>query len=149
MRYLTLILLFQSACSSTPELSNGAFNIQTADSFEFNGLRTLVELDREEFPSGKPITGQIYLLEEQMFRDVANELKLNYFKTYYYYPKANINNRVRLGELKDTMSFEIFSNGPLKSDTTTLEAFGIMASFSNLTNSYDTTFIREVEITWN
>jgi len=149
MRYLTLILIFQLACSPTSELSEGEFNIQSANSFEFNGLRTFVELDREKFPSGKPMTGQLYLLEEQMFRDVAEELKLNYTKTFYYYPNGNLNNRVRLGELKDTLNFEIYSNEPLKSDTTTLEAFGITTNFSNRTNSYDTTFISTVEIIWN
>lgn len=150
MRYIILFLFATLiSCSEHKELSNGSFNIRTAKSFKFNGLRTEIQLDREAFPTGKPITGRLYLREDQMFKDIAAELKLNYSKTFYYYPKANLDNRIRIGQDQDTLNFEIYSNSPLKSDTTIEEAFGITANFSNFTQSYDTTFITSVEIRWD
>ena len=153
MKDILLILLLTLISCSHPqgELSKGEFNIQTAKAYHDIELTPNVEVDfdREIIPSGKPITGKLYFSNDQIFVKVSEELNLKYSKIFYYYPNGNIDNRVRIGEEADTLDFEIYSNVPLKSDTTTVEAFGIRARFSNLTDSYDTTFIRAVEINWN
>ncbi len=136
------------SCSKPKELGKGSFNIQNAQAHHRSNIYPIVKLDKETFSFNEPITGQLYLNDETMFHEIANELNLKYSRTYYYFPNEDYSNRQKIGEGSEKIEFKITPTKRMKNQNPGTTIFGIYASFINTDTRYDTAFLTEVEIKW-
>ncbi|MEQ8414236.1 MAG: hypothetical protein RIB71_07205 [Imperialibacter sp.] len=149
MKWLVLLIFVLTSCQRTTELSDGPFNIYNLAPPIDYFLFTRIDLDTDTINNGRPVTGKLYLLGDSIFKSIALTHRLNYSKTFYYYSDYE-SMSLKIGSGVDTVDFEMrvyepdLSEGEFK---VRHESVGITASFSNRTNSYDTTFILAYDIT--
>jgi len=149
MKWLVLLIFVLTSCQRTTELSDGPFNIYNlAPPIDYL-IQTKIDLDADTVKNGRPVTGKLYLLGDSIFKSIALTHRLNYSKSFYYnsdYESMSL----KIGSGIDTVDFEMrvyepdLSEGEFKIRQ---ESVGVRASFSNRTNSYDTTFILIYEVT--
>lgn len=149
MKWLVLLIFVLISCQRTTELSDGPFNIYNLAPPIDNLVRTKIDLDADTVNNGRLVTGKLYLLGDSIFKSIAITHRLNYSKTFYYYSDYE-SKSVKIGQGIDTVDFEMRVYEPDLSDgefKRRRESVCITASFSNRTNSYDTTFVLAYDIT--
>jgi hypothetical protein len=149
MKWLIPLILVFASCEQKTELSEGSIDIYHLVPLGDAAIWATVELDSDTIRNGGILTGKLYLQGDDAFKKVSADNGFNYRKKFYHYSDY-YRQSLKIGSDMDTVDIEMRVYEPNLSKGSYAqrsESLGVMASFSNKTDSYDTAFILTIDFT--